>query len=247
MTPLSVNIWQALDVPLVLPDNEIHVWKVALDQDLSTLGHYLNLLSPDERQRAKSYQRDQDRFRFIASRGVLREALAAYLGREAAGLAFVNGPCGKPQLAPEPHTPPIHFNLSRCESLGLLAFSRTREVGVDLEAVRTDVDMDSIAYHFFTASEQAMLQGIEESKRHQMFFNCWTLKEAYLKAEGQGMSGTLDQIDITKMLPGGKWRMQVLNLGEDYAGSLVHQSLIGDGEPGFRYFQGLAEVRLPLA
>ena len=139
-------------------------------------------------------------------RGALRRLLGAYLGADPAGLRFGYGPRGKPGL---PDWPGLGFNLSNSEDLALVGFLRDREIGVDVEFQKEMDDLESIATRFFSASEVAALAGVPRERKKEAFFNCWTRKEAYLKAVGEGLAAPLNSFDVT-LTPGEPPRMLTL-------------------------------------
>jgi 4'-phosphopantetheinyl transferase len=158
------------------------------------------LLAPQERWRASQFASTTDRGRFVAGRAILRQLLGAYLGQPPGELIFEYGPHGKPALRTKPAYCWIHFNLSHAENVALYAFSRGRELGIDLERIQLEFPGHEVAEHFFSAGELSELRGLPDKMRAQAFFTCWTGKEAYLKACGRGL-GALNSFD-TASVPG---------------------------------------------
>jgi 4'-phosphopantetheinyl transferase len=200
---------QPLPPQLELAEGEVQVWVVPLDPPAPEVERLTRLLAPDEVERASRFRFDLHRRRYIVGRGALRRLLAAYLGLPAAGpaaLRFDYGPRGKPGL---PDHPGLGFNLSNSEDLALVGFCRGREIGVDLEYLREMEDMESIATRFFSAAEVAALSGVPPERKKEAFFNCWTRKEAYLKAVGEGLAAPLDSFAVT-LVPGEPPRMLTL-------------------------------------
>ena len=230
--------WEPAGPCVALPAGEIHIWRLALDLELPALERYLGMLSPEERQRAKAYPRDLDSFRAIACRGRLREILSLYGAGEPAQIRFSLGSNGKPLLAGPAEA--LHFNLARCEGQGLLALALDRELGVDLERIRPEVDYESIADNFFTPGEQSLLQAQEPAARPRFFFNCWTLKEACLKAQSQSSLPSLERIDVTRPQAGARWRLQLLDLGPELAAGLAFEQEPRHATARPRYLQSAA-------
>ncbi|MGH9448342.1 MAG: 4'-phosphopantetheinyl transferase family protein, partial [Terriglobia bacterium] len=141
----------------------------------------------------------RDRDRFIAGRGILRELLAAYLKEPAATVKFNYGSRGKPRLAPE--APGLRFNLSHSDGIALYAITKGREVGIDVERIRPDFGGMAVAERFFSARERADLHALPEDSRANGFFLCWTEKEAYVKALGDGLHIPLDSFDVSLAPP----------------------------------------------
>lgn len=166
----------------------IHVWRASLALDDRGYARLYDTLSVDERDRASSFLFDRDRRRFVAARGALREILGRYLGTAPHRLRFRLGPLGKPAIAGD--LP--HFSVSHSGELALFAISRSTEVGVDLERVRPVVHLERIVERFFSARERQAFSGCPADRREHVFFECWTRKEAWLKARGEGLAGLVE-------------------------------------------------------
>jgi len=157
-------------------------------------------LSADEAKRAAAFCFERDRHRFVAARGFLREILGRYLRAAGEALSFEYGPHGKPALAGE-FRDALRFNVSHSGEMALYAVTLQREVGVDIEALREVNDAEQIAERFFSPAERVAFRLQAPGQRQQAFFNCWTRKEAYLKALGDGLARPLDGFDVT-LAPG---------------------------------------------
>jgi 4'-phosphopantetheinyl transferase len=187
---------------LTLARDEVHVWRASLEQPGARVGELRALLSPEEKGRAARFHFEKDRAHFVVARGVLRTLLGLYLGSRPAELNFTYSPFGKPALALDrPSAPPILFNVSHSGGLALYAFTRGREVGVDVEQARADFAGEEIAARFFSAREVECLRAVGQDLRTEAFFNCWTRKEAYIKAIGEGLSRPLDSFAVS-LTPG---------------------------------------------
>ncbi len=200
MTALD-RLWGPPPADLALSSDDIHVWRASLDQPASRFQRLAQTLSEDERLRAGQFYFEQDRKRFIASRGLLKTILGCYLDIEPSRLQFCYGSRGKPALAETPVGGTLRFNLSHSQGLALFAVTRDREIGVDLERVRAISEAEQIAERFFSARENAVFRAVPMSKKQEAFFNCWTRKEAYVKASGDGLALPLDQFDVS-LAPG---------------------------------------------
>jgi len=159
------------------------------------------LLSAGERQRAARFAFDRDRRRYIAARALLRRLLGERLGERPEAIEFVYGRRGKPALAPRFAGSGLHFNLSHCDDVAVYAFARAREVGVDIEKVRPIPDADEIAKRFFSRRENLAYRALAAADRGPGFFNCWTRKEAFIKALGHGLHLPLGSFDVS-LAPG---------------------------------------------
>jgi 4'-phosphopantetheinyl transferase len=222
--------------------DEVHVWKV----DLSALAD-VRLLSRDEHERAARFHFERDRQHFKAARSALRIVLGRYLNLPPESLVFAQTDYGKPFLT-NPDAAGVLFNLSHSAEIALIAVAREREVGVDVEFMRADFATSEVAEHFFSVAEIYTLSGLEPHLRTQAFFNCWTRKEAYVKARGEGLSMPLDVFDVSlapdvpaAMLSNrvdesqpAHWIFQDLQIASDYAGALVVEAVAS--RPHLSYF-----------
>ena len=193
--------WFSPPEHLSLSSNAVHVWRANLDQSPSQIALFQNNLDDDERSRADRFYFSRDRERFIVARGILRAILGRYSNRAPHSLSFRYSTHGKPALVPESDPDAIRFNLSHSHGKALYAVSRGREIGVDLEFIRGDLEAEQIAERFFSHSENETLRALPLSLRRYAFFLCWTRKEAYIKARGEGLSLPLDQFDVS-LTPG---------------------------------------------
>lgn len=176
----------------MLGSGEVHVWRFPLECSRRQLRLAASLLSPDEAERVSHFRFEHLRKQATAARGVLRALLGRYLECEPAEVAFVYGPQGKPSLAESS----LRFNLAHSGGLALCALTLNTPVGVDLERIRTDIDHAGIARQSFSPRERADLERLAPSLALTGFFRCWTLKEAYIKGRGGGLSIPLDSFDV---------------------------------------------------
>jgi 4'-phosphopantetheinyl transferase len=197
---------------LNLADDEVHICIAVLDLPIIGIKKLNQMLSSDERKRAERFHFEQDRKRFIVGVGILRTILGYYLSVEPGELRFCYGKHGKPRLADAFANGSIHFNMSHSDGLTLYGFTREREIGVDIERVRDIPEMDKIVEQFFSAKEKDFLRSLPESMKKEVFFDCWTKKEAFIKAIGDGLYQPLDKFDVAP-IPGELTRP--LRMGED--------------------------------
>jgi 4'-phosphopantetheinyl transferase len=193
------RIWREPPAELRLSENDIHIWRASLDQPQVTIRRFEEILSSDERARAGRFYFARDRDHFIAGRGILRRILGIYLSSDPARLEFRYGSNGKPALADISCA--LSFNLSHSGGLALYAVGCGKELGIDLEQIRFVAEADQIARRFFSAMECQVFLSLPMDKRDEAFFYCWTRKEAYIKAIGDGLSQPLDQFDVS-LIPG---------------------------------------------
>ncbi|MDJ0682158.1 MAG: 4'-phosphopantetheinyl transferase superfamily protein [Xenococcaceae cyanobacterium MO_167.B52] len=189
-------VWQNPSLNLVLPYDEIHVWRASLDLAPQSLEELETVLSEDEKLRANRFRFAKHRRRFIAARGILRQLLARYLQISPEEINFTYNPQGKPQLASSFKNIDLQFNISHSEDLALYSFNYGQQIGIDLEYLRENVDYENIAKRFFCDSELELITNCIPEQRQQRFYQLWTAKEAYLKAIGKGLGGGLQTSEI---------------------------------------------------
>lgn len=219
---------------MVLGSNEVQVWRASLHLGASRLDALLATLTADERARAARFHFPKDRDHFIAGRGLLRAILARHLDTDPATLCFRYGRRGKPALAIPSDMGALRFNLAHSYGLALYAVTRAREVGVDLERMQPRLE-EGIAERFFSPREVAALRALPGDRQREAFFACWTRKEAYLKAKGDGLALGLDQFDVS-LAPGepaallrtegdpqeaSRWSIRELDPAPGYAAALA--------------------------
>jgi 4'-phosphopantetheinyl transferase len=217
-----------------LSQGEVHVWCASLSQPAQDVAQLYGLLSSDEKARAGRYFFAHLQRSFVVSRGALRFLLAGYTDIPPEDLTFTYPRAGKPELS-EKHDPKVFFNLSHSNELVLYAFSHTRNIGIDIEYVRTVNDLELIAERNFSMHEKVELKTLSPDTVLDGFFNCWTRKEAYIKAIGDGISFPLHEFDVS-LKPGQparllsirgsaqeatRWSMVELHMAADYAAALV--------------------------
>ncbi len=194
------------------------------------------LLSEDKRERAAKFRFEKDRSHFIIARGTLRQILGQYLSENPASLTFNYSKNGKPFLPKNT----LQFNLSHAGGIALIALTKNYEIGIDIEVVNPKVEVEKIAQHFFAKGEIDRLMSLPEAQRHEAFFNCWTRKEAFIKATGDGLSFPLDQFEVT-LKPNEKaellathfdekerekWSLFDIDIDEDFKAALAVQGRI---------------------
>ncbi len=189
--------WNIPPIDLELPENEVHVWRSALTLPAFIRQSLQRSLAPEESARAERFYFEKDRNHFIVARGLLRTLIGQYLKIEPDQVRFCYNSYGKPLLDPSLNQKQLSFNLSHSHDLVLYAFTYGREVGIDVEYMRPDVEYEQLAKYSFSPHENSMLQTLPASARQEAFFNCWSRKEAYIKARGMGLSLPLDSFDVS--------------------------------------------------
>jgi len=236
LTPFSsmTDSLVSSNFPDLLAD-QVHVWRVPLNQNPGRISELNEVLSADERARADRFHFEKDRNQFIEARASLRLLLSKYLSVSAKEVTLSFGVQGKPALANGLSNNGLGFNLSRRDGLALIAVTRDREIGVDVELVRPDLPIFEIAAVSFSESELAALRSLPVNLQAAGFYNCWTRKEAYIKARGEGFSFPLKQFDVS-LVPGAaarllevrgdtseaeRWTLQELSVGDGYVAALA--------------------------
>ncbi len=227
--------------PALLPDNELHVWWLPLQQSAARYAELEALLSEREQARAARFKYDRHRIGFTVGRGLLREMLGRYLHTDPASLRFQLGPFGKPSLAPIDGRQ-LCFNYSDAEDRALYVFAWDLEVGADLECLQREVAHQRIAARRFASSESCALSRIPQEEQREAFLVCWTRKEGYGKARGVGIRYALDSIELCLdcrrsplQIPDaevGHWVLHQIYPTEHYTGTIVHAA----GTPNLRFF-----------
>jgi 4'-phosphopantetheinyl transferase len=219
----------------------LHVWQISLDRSEEHVAQYWAILAADERARADRFHFERDRRRYIVARSALRSIIGHYLDVSPERLAFDYGPQGKPRLSLSTAQLPLQFNLTHSHELALCAITRAYEVGIDLEYTKRQVtDIDQLAERFFSVNENAVYRALPASERRMAFFRCWTRKEAFIKAVGDGLSHPLDRFDVTiaadqlpsiisiegELVTTAAWSLFHLEPSADYVGAVaVHGAI----------------------
>lgn len=228
--------WQSPPQDISLATRDVHVWRASLTQPAAIVKDLRQLLSIDEQARADRFHFEVHREHYIVGRGYLRQLLARYLNLSPETIRFAYQQNGKPEIASETSLCQLKFNLAHSGNLALYAFTGVGDIGVDLELIRP-FTTDDIASQFFSATEVASLNQLPPPIRHRAFFNCWTRKEAFLKANGFGLLLALDQFDVT-LKPeeppallstrwdeseAARWELKAIDPGVDYVGAVAVQ------------------------
>jgi 4'-phosphopantetheinyl transferase len=227
--------WEAAPPQVHAAHEEVHVWRASCSLPAEVMRALRGLLSEDEAARADRFRFARDRDDFTVARGGLRVILGRYTGRAPGSLRFIYSPYGKPSLDEGAGGVALRFNLSHSGGVALYAVTVGREVGVDVEQVREEMDCVGVADRFFSANEVKVLQSLAPEARTRAFFDCWARKEAYIKARGEGLSLPLDSFDVS-LAPGepaallrtrgdaaeaARWTLRELSAGRDYAAALA--------------------------
>lgn len=208
---------------------EVQAWIARLDQLPPTrLAGLREHLDPAEHERARRLRREEDRDRFTATRGLLRELLGAELNRAPAEVVLATSDTGKPKVAAATD---LRFNASHSGGRCAFALARGREVGIDVERDRARTDIESLAPRVLSAPELAAWRSLGPGARRDAFFRAWVRKEAYAKGLGLGLRLELHR--VTLAAPGAHghlpvvdpprpvWAVSDLDAGPGYAAAVA--------------------------
>ena len=195
---------------------EARIWSADLEPGAQAVDHLEALLSPDERARAARFHFRRDAMRWIVARASLREILGACLDVGPRAVAFAHGEKGKPGLATRAGDLDLQFSLAHSAELAVYAVTVGCPVGVDVERLRAVPGMDRIAERTFSPEECAALRALPVALRTAGFFNCWTRKEAYIKAVGVGLSYPLARFSVS-LAPGEPVRLRSVEIDPAHA------------------------------
>ena len=180
-----------------LDDRELHIWHANRNEGGRDVPWFVDLLSTDERERMACFRFEEDREQFAFARGMLRTVLGHYLEIAPAAVRFSRSPHGKPSLALPALASRVQFNLSHTAGYILIALCLDASVGVDVERLRPDIEIEDLAAKFFSSAEKQAILSLPKAERRRAFFHCWTRKESLLKAWGGGLLHPLDAFDVS--------------------------------------------------
>ena len=206
--------------PVASPgEGEIHIWEFCSQVPAFHWEEFAHVLSPDEGERAARFHFERDRQRFVVTRARTRMILGAYLQSDPRELRFKYSAREKPSLADV--SADIRFNVSHSGDQAVVAVASGREIGVDIEQIRSNVECEQLAERFFSLSERKVIRELPEEKKLRAFFRLWTCKEAFLKAHGTGLSRPLSSFDVRLAEGPGKLLRIRGDLGEENRWSLL--------------------------
>ena len=193
--------WRSAPEHLSISKDEVHIWRISLDLRNCDVESMKMNLSQMELSRADGFRFELDQRRYIITCGAIRSIISYYIPVGPNELVFCYGQYGKPYLDLPLNEQDVRFNVSHSSSIALCALTRNQDIGVDVEFMSEDIDVLSLGKDFFTPREAAVLEALPEAQRLEAFYNCWTRKEAYLKAVGAGLAFGLDSCEVS-LAPG---------------------------------------------
>lgn len=218
-----------------LSHDEIHIWSASLEQSAQDVTGLFSSLSQDEKERSKRFYFARDQNRYITGRGMLRALLGNYLGIKPDQIEFSYGAYGKPALGTTFHGKNLQFNLSHSNDKVIYIFNWDQPIGIDIEHARPMKDMDDFALQCFTPNECNFIHALSKDKKQESFFKLWTCKEAFLKANGSGLTVPINQVEVSLATDGsasvtsigddreqaGSWHLELFTPIKDYQAALA--------------------------
>lgn len=215
-----------------LEDDEAHIWFVNKKRHQDRYNFYWELLTNEEQKKANHFRFNKDKTCFVIARAILRILLGNYLDQAPESIVFDAIKNGKPFVANEKN---VQFNISHSEDCILLAFVKKNAVGIDVEYTKRPVEVETIARSFFSEEEASSLLALDKSYHKQAFYNCWTRKEAFIKALGNGLAFPLNQFVVSldsekraellatkwDVKEKEKWVLKSIQLKENYIGAIA--------------------------
>ncbi len=191
------SVWQTTPRDLEISSTHVDVWLTSTDPGEEQVQKYKKLLSATEIARADKFVPGHKRREYIITRGVLKQVLSRVTGLDASGLDFSYGDHGKPYLDINRAGKNIAFNVSHSHGMALVAITLGGRLGVDVEKIRPELDWLDLAERYFSASEYQALSKCPNDSSLMSFFTCWTRKEAFVKAVGDGIARGLSEFDVS--------------------------------------------------
>lgn len=221
---------QLLQVIPPLGEGDVHLWRVELGREPRVVKELEAVLSGPERLRASRFVVESVREDYITARGSLRRLLGNYVKAEPLEIPICVTEDGKPYLDKSFNINDIRFNLSHSSGLCLVAVSKGREVGVDVEKLRRDVDFSELAARYFAPAERDQIAKLAGDSQMSAFFRCWTRKEAFVKANGLGLRMPLDGFVVSTAVDeflespdSDRWEFHSFLPEEGFVGCLVSE------------------------
>jgi 4'-phosphopantetheinyl transferase len=175
--------------------HQVHLWYAhpELVKDADMLNLFFNILSEEEQSQQCRFVFEKDRHRYLVAHAFVRMCLSRYADVEPGKWVFQKNNYGKPYTNYSVNGLPLKFNLSHTNGLIACVVTLQHEVGVDVECIVHDQSGIEIAERYFSREEYIDIVSLPPVSRHKRFYNYWTLKEAYIKAKGVGLSMPMDK------------------------------------------------------
>lgn len=184
---------------LTLPPDEVHVWLAFAHRitDDAVLAACRAVIATDEQAATDRFVFARHRHLSLLTRALVRDLLSRYTGESPSAWEFERNRYGRPEIASPAQWRGLRFNLSHTDGLIACAITRDREIGIDVEPRERKTSILELAPTVFSAREQHDLLQLDPADQRDRFFTLWTLKEAYIKARGMGLSLPLEKFSFT--------------------------------------------------
>ena len=220
---------------ILIENNHVHVWQISTLQHLGYLDKYYSLLSELEKNNADNFKFNKDQVRYIVAHAMLRLILIKYLGYTHCDFELNYSKFGKPCINSLFNKNGVEFNLSYSHDMVIIAITRGKTVGIDIEKINYDIDENEIINAYFSEKEICRLNAVDNLQRKDLFFRYWTIKEAFIKAKGEGLSYGLNNFTVQVSEMGGyelledhfsssdldSWNIKKIDTEVEYVASLV--------------------------
>ena len=221
-------------------------WYDATELSRAEIESLAQMLPANQRYAAARFGNDDSRRRYIVAHTMTLDTLGCYADPPERRLVLARGPRGKLHIAEPRALRHLRFNLADSGPMAIVAVSEGREVGIDIERIRPDIDIAGPARMCFTEREIAALARVPQADRVAAFFSCWTRKEALLKAQGTGLMRPPDEVEVGlgRYEPQNTgrpdsdtegWFVAALDLGANYAGAVAVEG--SELKPSLRRWQ----------
>lgn len=190
-------IWKHPPQHLTLNCQEVHIWKINLEQSSINVQNSFDILNEAEKNKAQKFRFEKHQKRYTMARSSLKRILSRYLSMTPQNVEFQYNDYGKPQLLEKLNNIDLQFNVSHSENVAIYGITCHYLIGVDIEYIRPMPEADNLAKRFFSRKEFEHISQLSSTEKYEEFFKLWTAKEAYLKAIGKGISGGLEKVEIS--------------------------------------------------
>jgi len=194
---MNFNFKQKIPLENILELNDVHIYCISVDDEDSNLPFYIKNLSDDEMKRANRFVFEKDKKNFIIKRGVQRQILSYYLNVEPQKIIFTYNEYGKPNIDKTLNHQKINFNVSHSNNKIILGIVKNKHIGIDIENITSLKPYDDVINRYFSKYEILKFNSLSNSLRQKAFFATWTRKEAYIKAQGLGLSYPLNKFSVS--------------------------------------------------
>ncbi|EAZ94199.1 4'-phosphopantetheinyl transferase family protein [Crocosphaera chwakensis] len=194
-------VWKSPSKNLNINSQEVHIWKKNLEQSSINVQKSFKILNEDEKDKAQRFRFEKHQKRFTIARSSLKQILSYYLLISPQEIEFEYNDYGKPKLLDKINKLGLQFNVSHSEDIAIYGITCHSLIGVDIEYIRPMPEAENLAKRFFSKQEYEYISLLSSAEKEREFFKLWTVKEAYLKAIGKGISGGLEKVEISPNEP----------------------------------------------